>query len=116
MCVLFCLLVLLFNLFLFVSFTLIFFVPLCSFLGLRGAQHSIEILAHIEFTSMDHFYCTSDQLVKGVCPVENGQQALDSFGMGSVNVGRNIGIILALLAAYRVVTYLALRFYRPKVK
>ena len=77
-------------------------------------KYGYQLLGHIEFSSIDSFYCTDNQLIRGICPIETGAQALRSSGIGDVDVGQNVAIMVALLASYRIITYLALRFYRPR--
>ena len=77
---------------------------------------SFDLLMHIEYSSISSFYCTSSELTSnGTCPITTGQEALNEVGMGNVNVGLSLGIIVVLAVAYRICTYLAVRFYRPKV-
>lgn len=79
-------------------------------------RYGFDLLMHIEYSSISSFYCTSSELTSnGTCPITTGQEALNEVGMGNVNVGLSLGIIVVLAVAYRICTYLAVRFYRPKV-
>lgn len=58
--------------------------------------------------------CTSKQLVKGVCPITNGNQVLAQYGYNSppLTITHCAGMLFVLIIGYRIIGYLGLRFIK----
>lgn len=58
-------------------------------------------------------HCAPNELVgrKGqeVCPIVRGEQVVERMAMGGLSPVENLGVLLAMLVAYRLLAYLALR-------
>ena len=75
-----------------------------------------DLLMHIEYNSISTFRCTPNELTaSGECPITTGKQALEAAGFADIDVGLSIGMLIVLTMAYRLLTYFAIRFYRPKM-
>ncbi|KAI9011657.1 P-loop containing nucleoside triphosphate hydrolase protein [Hyaloraphidium curvatum] len=72
----------------------------------------IAVLTNLEFTGRT-FSCTSapDQsLPDGTCIVSTGEQVLQTLNLESVNIGMNLGILVAITVASRFIYYGLLKF------
>lgn len=79
-------------------------------------RYGFDLLMHIEYNSISTFRCTPNELTaSGECPITTGKQALEAAGFADIDVGLSIGMLIVLTMAYRLLTYFAIRFYRPKM-
>jgi len=58
------------------------------------------------------FSCTDDELTSGTCTVTSGQDVIDDLGMDKFGMGWCYFSLFVLIGAFRVGTYLALRFLK----
>jgi hypothetical protein len=68
-----------------------------------AASLSIKAFTGFEFTCTD-----AQRLPDGNCPIQTGQQVLDMFNYHT-SLASNIGALVAVTVAYRVVAYTVLR-------
>jgi len=64
------------------------------------------------------FTCPGSQSLDGngtVCPISTGEQVLDNYSWGDVNMTHSILIMVSLAIAYRFVVYLVLKFNRKNI-
>ncbi|MES1911532.1 MAG: hypothetical protein MHM6MM_003948 [Cercozoa sp. M6MM] len=71
-------------------------------------KYIYEVLAVNEFDGAT-FSCTQDQLVQGVCPITRGEQVLGRLELSADNIGRDIGVSVAMLILFWGLAYLVLR-------
>lgn len=78
-------------------------------------RYGFEALASNELTGLT-FTCAEHQKIGGQCPIPNGEAMLARLGMESVNIWENVGILIAIFVALRILGYLALKYLqKPKV-
>ena len=68
-----------------------------------AAALSIEAFTDFEFTCTD-----AQRLPDGSCPIQTGQQVLDLFNYHT-SLALNLGALVAVTVAYRLVAYMVLR-------
>jgi ABC-type multidrug transport system permease subunit len=51
------------------------------------------------------FFCTSTQLVNGICPITSGEQALEQFNLMDIEIYQCELVLLSMIIAYRLVAY-----------
>ena len=67
---------------------------------------SIKAFTNLVFTCTD-----TQRLPDGSCPIQTGQQVLDLFNYHT-SLASNIGALVGVTVAYRLVAYAVLRFYK----
>eukprot|EP00742_Colponemidia_sp_Colp-10_P015669 GILJ01017902.1.p1 GENE.GILJ01017902.1~~GILJ01017902.1.p1 ORF type:complete len:745 (-),score=102.47 GILJ01017902.1:134-2368(-) len=76
-------------------------------------RYSFELALGYVFVGQT-YTCLPDEFIGGICPFTTGEQYLASFGITSINYARCYGLLVAMMVAFRIGTYFAVRFYKPK--
>ena len=71
-----------------------------------AAAIAIQAFTDLEFTCTD-----AQRLPDGSCPIQTGQQVLDLFNFHT-SLASNIGALVAITVAYRLIAYMVLRLSR----
>eukprot|EP00742_Colponemidia_sp_Colp-10_P007918 GILJ01008543.1.p1 GENE.GILJ01008543.1~~GILJ01008543.1.p1 ORF type:complete len:684 (-),score=90.50 GILJ01008543.1:485-2536(-) len=97
-----------------------FFVPLEVIPGvLRWLQwvsflrYSFELALGYVFEGQT-YTCAPQEFVGTECPIETGEEFLAASGIDNVNYALDYSILVAIMVGFRVATYFAVRFYKPR--
>eukprot|EP00762_Andalucia_godoyi_P008436 ANDGO_04685.mRNA.1 putative ABC transporter ATP-binding protein/permease YOL075C len=71
--------------------------------------YAAKVMAKNEFDGLS-FTCNSSQQINGQCLYTRGQQVLDLYNMGNVDMTENIIVMFAVTLAYRIIAFGSLWF------
>eukprot|EP00792_Barthelona_sp_PAP020_P006554 TRINITY_DN302_c0_g1_i1.p1 TRINITY_DN302_c0_g1~~TRINITY_DN302_c0_g1_i1.p1 ORF type:complete len:613 (+),score=121.94 TRINITY_DN302_c0_g1_i1:43-1881(+) len=73
-------------------------------------NYGYEILFVTEFQDLP-LYCTTDQLVDGICPFTNGNEVIEWFGMANACVGCDIIYLVVIYLVILFLFFIYLKFF-----
>jgi len=81
--------------------------PAVSWIGdISFVRHAFASLSMVEFEDL-HFVCP--EYNSPVCPINTGQEALESFSMGGMVLSHSLAILVAIIVLFRALAYAFMR-------